>query len=58
MSYADSLLSTGERVTHRVRQHWLDPAVGRADPDRGDHRGVSCSSSSAQNVTGGPPGTC
>jgi hypothetical protein len=23
MSYADSLLSTGERVTHRVRQHWL-----------------------------------
>ena len=23
MSYADSLLSTGERVTHRERQHWL-----------------------------------
>jgi hypothetical protein len=23
MSYADSLLSTGERVTHRARQHWL-----------------------------------
>jgi hypothetical protein len=23
MSYADSLLSTGERVTHRTRQHWL-----------------------------------
>ena len=23
MSYADSLLSTGERVVHRVRQHWL-----------------------------------
>ncbi|MDO8484469.1 MAG: hypothetical protein Q7S35_05940, partial [Candidatus Limnocylindrales bacterium] len=23
MSYADSLLSTGERITHRVRQHWL-----------------------------------
>ncbi len=23
MSYADSLLSTGERVTHRVRQHWF-----------------------------------
>jgi hypothetical protein len=23
MSYADSLLSTGERMTHRVRQHWL-----------------------------------
>lgn len=23
MSYADSLLSTGERVSHRVRQHWL-----------------------------------
>lgn len=23
MSYADTLLSTGERVTHRVRQHWL-----------------------------------
>jgi hypothetical protein len=23
MSYADTLLSTGERITHRVRQHWL-----------------------------------
>jgi hypothetical protein len=23
MSYADSLLSTGERITHRVRQHWF-----------------------------------
>ena len=23
MSYADSLLSTGERVIHRERQHWL-----------------------------------
>ena len=23
MSYADSLLSTGERVSHRVRQHWF-----------------------------------
>ena len=23
MSYADSLLSTGERVSHRARQHWL-----------------------------------
>ena len=23
MSYADSLLSTGERITHRARQHWL-----------------------------------
>ena len=23
MSYADTLLSTGERVIHRVRQHWL-----------------------------------
>jgi hypothetical protein len=23
MSYADSMLSTGERITHRVRQHWL-----------------------------------
>ncbi len=23
MSYADALLSTGERVTHRERQHWL-----------------------------------
>ena len=23
MSYADSLMSTGERVIHRVRQHWL-----------------------------------
>ena len=23
MSYADSLLSTGEQVSHRVRQHWL-----------------------------------
>ncbi len=23
MSYADSLLSTGERINHRVRQHWL-----------------------------------
>jgi hypothetical protein len=23
MSYADTLLSTGERITHRVRQHWF-----------------------------------
>ena len=23
MSYADTLLSTGERITHRARQHWL-----------------------------------
>jgi len=23
MSYADSLLATGERILHRERQHWL-----------------------------------
>ena len=23
MSYADALLSTGERIAHRERQHWL-----------------------------------
>ena len=23
MSYADSLLSTGERITHREKQHWF-----------------------------------
>jgi PH (Pleckstrin Homology) domain-containing protein/putative oligomerization/nucleic acid binding protein len=32
MSYADSLLSTGERITHRVRQHWLTLLWGARIP--------------------------
>ena len=32
MSYADSLLATGERVTHRDRQHWMVLAWGAKGP--------------------------
>jgi hypothetical protein len=32
MSYGDSLLSTGERITHRNRQHWLVLAWGARVP--------------------------
>ena len=35
MSYADSLLATGERIIHRERQHWLVLVWGARLPDRG-----------------------
>ena len=40
MSYADSLLATGERIIHRERQHWLVLLWGARLPIVGDRRGA------------------
>ena len=57
MSYADGLLSTGERIIHRAKQHPFVFVVGRPlDDPRGDHRDPSCSGSAAASDRTASPG--